>query len=99
MKQHAENVQSKTFTISVQAKQDVQTTRTFPIEELFFEIKDVVSSIGSGKMMVEFFSAAMAFNVCRYRSCRACGDSAITSAASFRARDEFISPSAAITYI
>ena len=48
-----------------------QTTRTLPIAERFFDIIGVVSSIGSGNMIVEFFSAAMAFNVCKYRSCRA----------------------------
>ena len=78
--------------------QATQTTRTFPKVELFLDIMQVVSSIGSGNIIVEFFSAAMAFNVCRYRSCRACGDSDMTSAASLSARDEFISPSAAITY-
>ena len=35
---------------------------------------------------------------CRYRSWRADEDSAITSEASFKARDAFCSPSAAITY-
>lgn len=37
-------------------------------------------------------------SVCKYRSCRADGDSAITSAASLKARDAFCSPSATITY-
>ncbi len=49
-------------------------------------------------MMVEFFSAEMELSVCRYLSCRAEEDSAITSEASFRAREAFCSPSAAITY-
>ena len=48
--------------------------------------------------MVEFFSAEIVFNVCRYRSCIADGVSAIMSAASFRERDAVISPSAAITW-
>ena len=48
--------------------------------------------------MVEFFSADIVFSVCRYRSCRADGDSLMMSAASFRARDAFCSPSAATTY-
>ena len=52
---------------------------------------------GRGKMMVEFFSAEMVVNVCKYRSWRAEGDSEIMSAASFKARDAFISPSAAMT--
>lgn len=55
-------------------------------------------SMGRGKTMVEFFSAAIVVSVCRYRSCRAAGDSVITMEASFRALDAFISPSAAITY-
>ena len=48
--------------------------------------------------MVEFFSAEMVCKVCKYRSCNACGDSWMTSAASFKALAAFISPSAAITY-
>lgn len=48
--------------------------------------------------MVEFFSAEMVLRVWRQRSCRAEGDSAITIEASFKARDAFISPSAAITF-
>jgi hypothetical protein len=54
-------------------------------------------SIGSGKITVEFFSAEMLFSVCRYRSCRAPGESCMTSAASFKALEAFISPSAATT--
>lgn len=37
------------------------------------------------------------FKVCKYRNCKADGDSAITSAASLRALDAFCSPSATIT--
>jgi len=48
-------------------------------------------------MIVEFFSAEICVNVCRYRSWRATGDWAITSAASFNCRDAFCSPSAAMT--
>ena len=54
-------------------------------------------SIGSGKMMVEFFSAEIVFNVCRYRNCNAAPDCAMTSAASLRDLDALCSPSAAIT--
>lgn len=52
--------------------------------------------MGKGKMMVEFFSTAMLLRVCRYRSWRAEGDSAIIREASFRALEAFISPSAAM---
>ena len=48
-------------------------------------------------MIVEFLSAAMLFRVCKYLSWRADGLSFITSAASFRDLEAFISPSAAIT--
>jgi len=53
--------------------------------------------MGSGKMMVEFFSAEMVFSVCRYRNCKAEDDSLMMSEASFRARAALFSPSAAIT--
>lgn len=53
-------------------------------------------SMGRGKMMVEFFSAAMLLRVWRYRSWRAEGDSEITREASFSALEAFISPSAAM---
>lgn len=55
-------------------------------------------SMGRGKTIVEFFSAAMVVSVWRYRSWRAAGDSVMTMEASFRALDAFISPSAAMTY-
>lgn len=64
-----------------------------------FFMKWLMMSMGRGKMMVEFFSAAMVLRVWRYLSWRADGDSEITRDASFRALDAFISPSAAITYI
>lgn len=54
-------------------------------------------SIGRGNTMVEFFSAEMVLRVCRYRSCKAEGDSLIMFAASLRAREAWCSPSAAIT--
>ncbi len=53
--------------------------------------------MGSGNMIVEFFSAEMVLRVCKYRSWRAEGDSLMTSAASLSAREAFCSPSAAIT--
>lgn len=55
------------------------------------------NSIGTGKTIVEFFSAAIELNVCKYLNCRAAGDAIITSAASFNAREARCSPSAAIT--
>lgn len=53
--------------------------------------------MGRGKMMVEFFSDDMVLSVCRYRSWSAVGDSMMMSAAAFRARDAFCSPSAEMT--
>jgi hypothetical protein len=47
--------------------------------------------------MVELRSAAMLFNVCRYLSWSAIGDSLMTLAASLSAHDAFCSPSAATT--
>lgn len=40
--------------------------------------KAFIISMGSGNMMVEFFSAEIWVRVCRYLSCRAAGDSEIT---------------------
>ena len=62
-----------------------------------FLIKCCRNSMGKGKMIVEFFSAEMVFKVCRYLSCKAEGDWSMTSEASFKARAERCSPSAAIT--
>lgn len=64
----------------------------------FFDMKLCSISMGRGKMIVEFFSAAMELRLCRYRSWRADGDSAMTREASFRALDAFISPSAAMIW-
>ena len=47
--------------------------------------------------MVEFFSAEMVLSVWRYRSCKAEGDSDMTSEASFNERAASRSPFAAIT--
>ena len=57
-------------------------------------IKWLRMSMGRGKIMVEFFSADMCVKVCKNLSCRAAGDSEMTSEASFRALEAFISPSA-----
>ena len=54
--------------------------------------------MGTGNITVEFLSAAMVLRVCRYLSWMAAGDLAMISAASFKARDAFCSPSAAITF-
>ena len=56
-----------------------------------------ISSMGRGKMMVEFFSALIWVRVWRYLSCRAEGLSLMMSEASFRALEAFCSPSAAMT--
>ena len=53
-----------------------------------------IKSIGNGKIIVEFFSVDIPVNVCKYLSCRALGESDITSEASLRAFEAFISPSA-----
>ena len=63
----------------------------------YFFIRPPSISMGSGKMMVEFLSAAIELSVCRYRICMAAGDWLMMSAASFREREAFISPSAKIT--
>ena len=63
---------------------------------LFF-INCEMNSMGSGNMMVEFFSAEILFNVCRYLSCSADEDSLMTSEAFFSAKAALFSPSAAIT--
>jgi hypothetical protein len=61
-------------------------------------MKLLKSSMGRGKMIVEFFSAEMPVNVWRYLSCIALGDSARIREACFNASAAFCSPSAAITY-
>ena len=55
------------------------------------------SSMGRGKMIVEFFSAEMLVRVCKYRNCKAADDSDMMSEASFNALEAFCSPSAAMT--
>ena len=53
--------------------------------------------MGSGKMIVEFFSAEMVLRVWRYLSCMAEGQRLMISAAAFSAALDLCSPSAAIT--
>ena len=65
---------------------------------LLWPMMHEMTSIGTGKMMVELFSAEMLFRVCRYRSWSAAGLSATTSAACLRALLALCSPSAAITW-
>ena len=55
-------------------------------------------SIGTGKMMVEFFSAEMELRVWRYLSWRAPGLQVIISLAALKAELAFCSPSAAMTW-
>ena len=64
----------------------------------FFLMKVDIMSIGNGKIIVEFFSVDMLDSVCKYLSCRALGESEMTSEASLRAFEAFISPSAAMTF-
>ena len=56
------------------------------------------TSIGTGKMMVEFFSQEMELSVWRYLSCMAAWLPAMVSLAAFRATLALFSPSAAITF-
>jgi len=56
-------------------------------------------SIGIGKNILELLSAAMMDNVCRYLSCKAVGEAAITCAASLRAREALSSPCEAMIYM
>lgn len=76
----------------------IHTLQTHSAFHHFLGIKPCSMSMGRGKMMVEFFSAAMELRLCRYRSWSAEGDSAITREASFRAREAFISPSAVMIW-
>ena len=57
-------------------------------------MKAFSSSIGKGKMIVEFFSAEISVSVCRYRSCRVTGFDETISAASASFTDASSSPAA-----
>ena len=57
----------------------------------------VKNSIGTGKIIVEFFSAAMLVSVCKYLKCSDTGLLLKSSPASLNANAERCSPSAAIT--
>lgn len=52
--------------------------------------------MGIGKNILDPLSAAIVDKVCRYLSCRAVGEAAITPAASLRAREALSSPCAAM---
>jgi hypothetical protein len=53
----------------------------------------------TGKIIVELFSTAISFKVCKYLSCNAIGDILITTAASFSATAAFFSHSAVPSHI
>lgn len=53
--------------------------------------------MGTGKMIVELFSAAMELSVCRYRSCIACDPDEISSPAAFKNLADRSSPSDIMT--
>ena len=70
---------------------------TIYVHPLYLLLKLANNSIGKGKMIVEFFSDEMLVKVCKYRNCKAAGESDIISDASFKALEALCSPSAAMT--
>merc|ERR1719352_62113 len=64
------NVHDKRFGFSFQSS----AVSTFLFRTPSEPVKAPTSSMGRGKMMVEFFSAEIEFKVCRYLSWRAAGD-------------------------
>ena len=84
------------FSLSKRLNREIESALLETLSAPLF-MKFAISSMGTGNMMVEFFSTAMFCRVCRYLSCMEQDDSVKVSAAFLKAFDAFCSPSAAIT--
>ena len=78
---------------SRQYETNVQETGSYAL----FLFNPLRTSMGTGKMMVEFFSQEMELSVWRYLSCMAAWLPEMLSLAALRATLAVFSPSAAIT--